>query len=165
MLLLLLGGCGQLAATDATSSGTGTLQPAEQTSAAAEVAMPLESVTDVSFPKQASVDGPRVVMEAFVVGPLSEEDRCLRVRDRNGETSYLIVWPPGVQLRRTGDGLALINDAEQVLVQVGETIRISGGALPTATEVESRQPLSQPLPSSCPGPYWVVGEEIGRSSE
>lgn len=79
--------------------------------------------------------------------------------------TYLVVWPPGVQLRRTGDRLALVNDAEQVLAEVGETIRMSGGALPTAAEVAARQPLSQPVPPRCPGPYWVVGEELGRSTE
>lgn len=103
-------------------------------------------------------------MEALLFGQLSEVDGCLRVQDSNGVTSYLIIWPPAVKLRITRESIAILNDADAVIMQVGDIIRLSGGTLETVAQLESRQLLSQPIPAHCAGPYWVVGEEMARIS-
>ena len=40
-------------------------------------------------------------------------------------------------------------------LSVGEEISIGGGEAPLS---EAQTFVEEPLPSDCPGPYWVVGE-------
>jgi hypothetical protein len=115
---------------------------------------------NVHFPQQAPVSGPRVVMEALLFGQLVEIDACLRVVADIESSSYLIIWPPNVRLHTTGGILHVVDDAGKHLVQVGDHVRLSAGEIRDAASVESRQSLSQGLPSTCSGPYWVVGEEM-----
>lgn len=119
--------------------------------------------SNLYFPQQAPVSGPRIVMEALLFGQLVERDDCLRVIPDAGTTSYLIVWPPNVRLHVQGDILQVVDDTGAERFQVGQHVRLSGGAIKDAAGVESRQPLRRALPPACSGPYWIVGEEMSKS--
>lgn len=118
------------------------------------------------FPQQVQPeDGRLFSMEALLVGQLVEVNGCLRVIERNSNTSYMVIWPPNVMLGVEGNVIQILDNSGRVLIQVGDQVRLSGGAIKSASEVESRQPLNKPLPENCSGPYWVTGEEVGLYSE
>lgn len=114
---------------------------------------------DVFFPKQKETEGERAVMDALLTGDLVEANGCLRVNASESGNSYLLIWPPDFS-RTTENGMIQVRDGSgQVVVQVGDKVRISGGEVPT----EAAQEFSdQPLPHDCPEPYWIVGDEISR---
>ena len=98
-----------------------------------------------------------IVMEAALKGELVLENGCLRVKSVNG-AGYLLIWPKRHKLTVDGQDIRIIADSG-ISLSVGEEIRIGGGTLSLAhvpTLVE------QPLPSDCPGPYWVVGDVLAR---
>ena len=94
-----------------------------------------------------------VVMEAALKGELVLENGCLRVKSVNG-AGYLLIWPKRHKLTVDGEDIRIIADSG-VSLSVGEEIRIGGGTLPLRL-VQTM--LEQPLPSDCPGPYWIVGD-------
>jgi hypothetical protein len=51
---------------------------------------------------------------------------------------------------------AITGNRKEVVLHIGEMVRLSGGE----TENLDEQ-LRQALPANCPGPYWVVGFEVG----
>lgn len=108
------------------------------------------------FPQQR--DAPNVYMDALLAGELVLIDGCLRVNDSDGN-SYLLVWPQGFSLRIESNVIQVIDDTDHIVAQVGDKLEVSGGEMPGEYISEY---LSQPLPSGCSGPYWIVGNEITR---
>ena len=109
----------------------------------------------IFFPQGQLEDGDtggRVVMEALNFGKLVEVEGCLRVTHSNGVTSHLLIWPPNFTLSIESNELKVVNAAGQVVARVGDDLRISGGAVAEYTGL--------PSPDQCPGPYWIVGDEI-----
>lgn len=111
-----------------------------------------------------STAGPQVVATSWtaeLIGELVEVEPCIRVNDRDSDTSYLLVWPPDVTATTENDTVRVVTGAitgnrKEVVLHVGEMVRLSGGE----TENLDEQ-LRQALPANCPGPYWVVGIEVG----
>lgn len=98
---------------------------------------------------------------AELIGELIEVEHCIRVNDRDSNTSYLLVWPPDITATTDKDTVRVVTGAitgnrNEVILHVGEMVRLSGGE----TENLDEQ-LRQALPANCPGPYWVVGIEAG----
>lgn len=97
----------------------------------------------------------------MLVGKLVEVENCLRVDDRDSDTSYLLVWPPDITATLEKDTVRVVTSVitgnrKEVVLHVGEMVRLSGG------ETENlEEQLRQTLPANCPGPYWVVGIEVG----
>lgn len=108
--------------------------------------------------------GPQVVATSWtaeLIGELVEVEHCIRVNDRDSDTSYLLVWPPDITATTENDTVRVVTGAitgnrKEVVLHVGEMVRLSGGE----TENLDEQ-LRQALPANCPGPYWVVGIEVG----
>lgn len=113
----------------------------------------------VFFPQQAALEEERDSMAADLVGQLVLVDRCLHVTQRDTGTSFLPIWPPRVTLHQTGTTIEIHDAAGQVVARVGETVFLGGGVVPADALQEVIQPVSQPVPPDCPGPYWVVGED------
>lgn len=116
-------------------------------------------IPDVFFPKQKETEGERAVMDALLTGDLVEVNGCLRVNASESENSYLLIWPPDFS-RTNENGVTQVRDGSgQVVVQVGDKVRISGGEVPT----EFAQEFSdQPLPHDCPEPCWIAGDDVSR---
>jgi len=109
-----------------------------------------ELLTTPHFPQQGERD---YVMEALLEGELVLEGGCLRVKSEYGE-DHLLIWPPGVRLTVDGRDV-VISNGSGVSLAVGEESRVGGGE---ASLAHAQTFVTEPLPSDCPGPYWVVGE-------
>ena len=112
-----------------------------------------ELLTNIHFP-QVREDGASPA--ALLKGELVLEGGCLRVKSLDG-TDHLLIWPQRFKLSVDGRDIRISADSG-VSLSVGEKISIGGGEVPLRflqTLVE------QPVPSDCPGPYWLVGEVPG----
>jgi hypothetical protein len=127
---------------------------------------PAATPTKVSifFPQLKSPDNERgnVAPSALLTGTLVNADGCLRVIADPDGSSYLAIWPDSVTLIFENDSIEIHNLSGELLARVGDRIRLSGGEL-AASEAGWVSTLLQPgqeLPEACPGPYWLVGNEI-----
>lgn len=78
----------------------------------------------------------------------------LGVHTSEGGASYLIVWPPDVTLSVTREAIQVRDQAGQVVARVGDEVQLGGGELSLQSPIV--QELHEPLPSGCPGPYWLA---------
>lgn len=118
-----------------------------------------DTVTAVNFPQP--VNTPNSFASAYVDGTLALVNGCLRVDISDG-TSYLLIWHPGFANRINNGIVQIIDGKEQVVASVGDYVRISGGGGDISP---SNLALLEPLPSDCPGPYWLVGTSITTISK
>lgn len=103
-----------------------------------------------------------VGLEADLVGELVSENGCLRIREVNGSTStYLIIWPNFSMMTADGQGVRLSENSE-VLLSVGDKVMIGGGTTPPD---HVHTIVAQPIPSDCPGPYWLFGRQVSIYSQ
>ncbi len=98
-------------------------------------------------------------------------DGCLRVRGYPDPTypdrtpvSLLLVWPANFTLSAKGNSIQIIDGAGLIAARVGDEVRFSGHPICSdgwclTTDIGEID-LLQPLPEGCPGPYWIVGEEV-----
>lgn len=114
-------------------------------------------VPGVAFPRQAPVEGMRVTMAAELIGDLVLVDGCLRVNSIYGPVSYLPVWPPEFAIRAQGDEVQVVDGTGQVVARSGQAVYVSGGEESVAAMPDC---VREQLPTSCTGPYWVVGDTI-----
>jgi hypothetical protein len=127
------------------------------------LAVSLSACTEAPVNTATAVPSPEVVITAypsFVIGEIINIDGCIRVRDKETDVSYAILWTPDVSATIEGDKVKIITgivrqNTSEVTIQFGDTARVSGGE--TAFPDEQ---LLKKLPSSCQGPYWVIGFEI-----
>lgn len=118
-------------------------------------APPLNAPPGIIFPRQYPPEGLGEEMTALIIGELIEENGCVRVSG-NGK-SHLIIWPYDHTLIATKDGKLQIRDGRNVaVVNVGDTVQISGGEVPSSTQ--DLTPVE--IPDRCSGPYWLAGSEI-----
>ena len=106
----------------------------------------------VFFLLQPPTVGDRVNMMAGGNAELVLDEGCLRTGSADGD---LIIWPPGFSLTTEDDGVQILNETGQIVARVGEKVRMGGGQI-SYPSVLGEYVLRQ-LPSSCPGPYLVVG--------
>ena len=95
-------------------------------------------------------------MEALLVGKLIVKDGCLRVSASEGDRGHLIIWQPDYFLNSNEGVTEILDRNGQVVARVGEEIRIGGGEVPLAEDLQ--QQLREPLPEQCEGPYWLMGQ-------
>ncbi len=105
------------------------------------------------FPVQKEVQ--ITFMTALLQGELVLDNGCLRVHD------VLVLWPHGYSWKTEGEGILIIDDKGQIAGWVGEQIKLGGGEVPAYFAEEK---IGQPLPDSCPGPYWLAGEVVEEPS-
>lgn len=92
-------------------------------------------------------------MTALLIGDLVVEAGCLRIRDIYTGESRLVIWQADYFLTDNNGVLAILDETGAVAAQVGERVFLGGGEQPALNETE----LRQPLPDSCGGPYWRMG--------
>jgi hypothetical protein len=114
-------------------------------------------VPGVAFPRQGPVEGPRVVMEALLIGRLVLADGCLRIESVHGDGSQLPIWPPEFDLAAQGDEIQVLDGEGRVVARVGEEVYMGGGG-GSATALAGC--VREQLPDACSGPYWIVGDGV-----
>jgi hypothetical protein len=92
-------------------------------------------------------------------GKLLFEHGCLRVRpakDLLGGDSFLLIWYSKFSTR-TVNGVVQVIDSStgEVLASVGDTIEMGDNG-------DTINPLKEPIPEECTGPYMAVGESIKK---
>lgn len=149
MILLFSGLFAMTACTSVPSASTTTTPTAEPHGASSTTTPKAEPQVVATF------------WTAELIGELIEVEHCIRVNDKNSNMSYLLVWPPDITATTDKDTVRVVTGAitgnrNEVILHIGEMVRLSGGE----TENLDEQ-LRQALPANCPGPYWVVGIEVG----
>ena len=118
----------------------------------------------------------------YIFGELMLVNGCLRLsymdpsRKENTTEGVLVVWPAGFRLNRNTTPAQVINTTGLIAARIGDNARISGAwsedprpawmpPPPTRTgivpyEVPDTATLAKELPEECPGPYWIVGDEV-----
>src|ERR671922_896785 len=69
----------------------------------------------VFFPQLLPANGERAYPEALLEGTLIMANNCLRVQAREGDTSYLIIWPPHVVLNITNDTIQVTDQESRAV--------------------------------------------------
>jgi len=95
-------------------------------------------------------------MTALLAGTLVVKDGCLRASAGDGDEGYLIIWQTDYFLNNREGVIEVLDRNGQVVVRVGEEIRMGGGEVPLTADLE--RALRAPLPEQCDGPYWLMGE-------
>jgi len=98
-------------------------------------------------------------MAALLIGELVVEAGCLQVGTRvDTETdsfleNYLVIWQADYFLTENNGRLQILDETGAVVAEVGETIYLGGGNVPSVDESQ----LREPIPAACTGPYWYMG--------
>lgn len=142
-IIAMLSACGNQILPDNQSA----MRPSSETGASRAI---------VYFPQQIPVAGERTKMAALLDGELVIDAGCLRAGNNN--TSYLIIWPPEVSVHSVGDSVEVHDQSGAAVAQVGSRVQLTGGELQVDQAASLAQNLKEPLPESCPGPYWLVGD-------
>lgn len=96
-------------------------------------------------------------MAALMEGTLVEVNGCLRVTGDGYEDGFLLLWPNDSDMRLSGQAVEVLNGDMKVVAQVGESLRIGGGAIESPNGMAGYDELIPGLPlPGCPGPYWVA---------
>lgn len=95
-----------------------------------------------------------------LVGELVEVENCLRMNDKDSNSSFLLIWPPDVIATTDKANVRVVigvtaGNRKEVVLRIGELVRLSGGEITNLDEQ-----LRYTLPANCPGPYWIVGTEV-----
>lgn len=114
-----------------------------------------EQANPSNFPQ---LRGGPVGLEALMVGELVSENGCLRLSVTDDDASRLLVWPQTADMAADGQGVQITDESGvSSSFSVGDKLRVSGGE----TKIDHVQEIVvQPIPSDCPGPYWLVGFEV-----
>lgn len=121
----------------------------------ADPPFPITPVPNVSMPQLRVRSG--AMMQALLTGTLLVEDGGLHVRLDEADTSYLVIWQPDYYLTDSDGTLEILDRGGFVVARVGEPIRLGGGAT-SAGAAEFNPQLQVPIPPSCGGPYWLMGQ-------
>lgn len=134
------------------------------------LAIVLLSMAACSEPESANANFPQLrqlgpgapeSLGAEAVGELISDNGCLRLRDVDGGDNYLLIWPHTAEMTPDGQGVRVRdNSGVSLSFSVGDEIWMGGGET-TFSHVQRR--VKQPIPSDCPGPYWLVGETVTSS--
>ncbi|MCY4558754.1 MAG: hypothetical protein OXF79_20730 [Chloroflexi bacterium] len=125
---------------------------------------PADSV-DVTLPRHHE---PPVVNSGddYVFGEIIRSGQCLRITyydQTSPEVSregLLVVWPPGFGAVVLDDAAQVLDPDDQVRASVGDTVRLSGRKMRQDTGEAPEWDWDGEHVADCPGPYWLVGDEV-----
>lgn len=115
----------------------------------------------IFFPQQEPVEGERETMSAETFGTLVVIDGCIRVNHDESDTSWLLIWPPDFTLDTANDPIQILDEAGNVVVRVGDKVRVGGGEVLSPTFFDEK--MKQQLPPNCLAPYWIVGDKVSSA--
>jgi hypothetical protein len=83
-----------------------------------------------------------------------DEKGCLRLDPRRG-SSWVPVWPAGLDLERRGGKARIVDGEGRVVAEVGKEVFMGGGQVGLPKEVVSPR-TARELRDRCPGDYWIA---------
>ncbi len=106
-------------------------------------------------------DPDREANQALLVGRVEIIDGCVRVVGGDDRRGVLMIWPPETTIRADGSGgYEILDHNGELLVRVGDTIRMGGG---TSDELGAVDPaIRSQIEGFCDGPYWFAGHPLPR---
>lgn len=110
----------------------------------------------VHFLKQKPSDAPD--MEALLEGKLVLSEMCLYIRSEDVDSTYAAIWPFEFSLHMQGDSIQILNGNENVVAQVGDQIRVSGGEAILSPEQFEQNVIG--TATQCTAPYWRVNNDV-----
>ncbi len=96
-----------------------------------------------------------VGMEALATGTLILKNGYLRLSRSDSVNTYLVIWPKGYSMDTEGDEIQILDEDEQIVATVGDTISVGGGVMGWLNVLWVKGGF---LPFNCNGPYWVSNE-------
>ncbi len=96
-------------------------------------------------------------LAAALFGKLVFANNCLRVDSANLGASYLLIWPPYIDVRMDNATVDVSDKLKSKITvwRIGETVEMAGGIVNRINDGE--RPL---FSNDCPGPYWLVGDVV-----
>ena len=122
-------------------------------------AFPVTPVPAFFFPQLRARSA--MFMTALLQGRLVMVNGCLRVVTSNDMQGNLILWQPDYFPTLKESGIEILNRDGLVVARVGEPISLGGGGVPISEDT-TRQ-LRIPIPSTCAGPYFLMGSVVSQS--
>ena len=117
--------------------------------------------TEAGNPNFPQLHGGPVGLDALLVGELVSENGCLRIRDTDGRADFLLIWSDAAEMTADGQGVRIRdNSGASLSFSVGDEMEMGGGE---AKFSHVQNIVKQPIPSDCPGPYWLVGVSVSSS--
>ena len=95
-------------------------------------------------------------MDAGIMGQLIVEENCLRLKNTEGNTSYLLIWPTGFRVREKDNLIQIFDETDEFVAKEGDEVTLFGGEVPEKFRSDLEQQMGQEFPEECLGPYWIV---------
>lgn len=105
------------------------------------------------FPSQAPVEefaGDAAILQ----GQLELFGECLRLIETRTGTQYLIIWPPGYNVRPDHDPPSILDQNGEFAASLWAVVEIGGGEVSDEVAFESQRPAL--AETGCGGPYWIA---------
>ena len=122
-----------------------------------------EPANPPNFPQ---LSGGPVGLDAMAVGELVSENGCLRLRRIDGiddGAGRLLIWNQTADMTADGQSVRITDEfGVTSSFSVGDKLQMGGGE---AYLDHVQKNVVQPIPSNCPGPYWLVGLGVAAYSE
>jgi len=109
----------------------------------------------IPFPRQEKTEGERAVMEGQTSGNLVLVNNCIRLVSQTG-INHLLIWPPDYNVVVENEKIEILNGKGEIAAQVGDTVQVGGGEIPTLPMLA--QSIQEQIPIQCSAPYWVVAD-------
>ena len=104
----------------------------------------VEQIDGIFLPRPYDQRGRIISPQAGLKGRLTLRGGGLLVETPYFPGEYLVVCPPGFNVRRTGDGLSVLNGGGNVIAQVGDHVTLGGRSSKKGAD----------YPGECPGAYF-----------
>jgi hypothetical protein len=109
----------------------------------------------IHFLREKPSDAPDML--ALLEGELELNEGCLSIRATDIGTSHTAIWPFEFDFIVQEGNVKILNGDTEVVAQVGDRVRVSGGELPTM----SREVFEENFIGAfeCLGPYWLINHD------
>lgn len=115
-----------------------------------------QAQNEVHFLRQKDTNGPQML--ALMEGKLALTGGCLRIEENYGEESYAAIWPFEFSFEVQNGDVEILNGEGQVVAQVGDQIRVSGGEIPSLSKETFDENFIGAF--QCSGRYWIVNSDV-----
>ena len=84
------------------------------------------------------------------------------IRAGSPTNSYLVIWPPGFQIKGEAEWVVILNEAGQPWAAIGDTVVLGGHEVDTVEELASSipEPYASMIAARCSGPYWILSDPV-----
>ncbi len=110
----------------------------------------------IYFLRQKPSDAPSLL--APLEGKLVLSKACLRIQSSDGGAGYTALWPFEFSLAVQSGNVQILNGNKNVVAQVGDQIRVSGGEANISPEEFEENVIG--TATQCTAPYWRVNNDV-----